>query len=120
MVRIRNLFPWMSFRMWKNKAEEYERYVAYRLSLQGFTNIVLTAKTGDFGADILATDIYGIKWAVQCKCYSKPVGYKAVEEALSGAHYYGCQRAMVVTNSRYTKSATVGAKRLGVELYTCR
>ena len=86
------------------------------MKICGFNNITLTPQTGDYGADIIAYDMYGVKWAVQCKCYSSSVGYKAVEEVLAGAHYYGCQRAMVVTNSTYTKSAQKGAKRLNVRL----
>lgn len=100
----------------KNKGVQYERYVAYRLALRGFRNIVFTPKTGDFGADILCLDQFGQKWAVQCKWSSKPVGYKAVEEIVSGALYYNCCKAMVVTNNTYTKQAIQGARKFGVEL----
>ena len=106
----------------KNKRDEalfYEEYVANQLRAQGFINVRLTKKTGDYGADILCVDLRGNTCAVQCKCYSKPVGYKAVEEALAGAKYYNCKRALLVSNSYFTKNACEGAQRLGVELFMC-
>lgn len=98
---------------------EYENYVAYQLRAQGFKGVRLTPKTGDFGADILCFDLCGRSCAVQCKCYNKPVGYKAVEETFSGARYYNCSRAILVSSSGFTKQAKKGADRLGVDLYIC-
>lgn len=100
-----------------NDALQFEKHVAYQLKLQGFRNVELTKATGDYGADIICYDLHGNRCAVQCKYYSKPVGYKAVEEALAGARYYNCQRALLVTNKCFTKNARQGAKRIGVELY---
>lgn len=96
---------------------EYEKYVAYLLENRGYRDVVLTKKGGDYGADIICVDKSGRKTAVQCKYYNKPVGYKAVEEAISGMHYYGCSVAIVITNSTYTKQAIEAAKRVGVGLY---
>ena len=98
----------------------YEEYVAYWLKMQGFTGVHLTSKTGDFGADIRCFDLRGVPCAVQCKHHSKPVGYKAVEEAFAGASYYKCQRALLITNYSFTKNARKGATQLGVELYIVR
>ena len=95
----------------------YEQCVASMLKQQGFRGVQLTKRTGDYGADILCFDLHGNTCAVQCKFYSRPVGYKAVQEALSGAKYYKCKRALIVTNTRYTKNAVKGAEKLGVELY---
>ena len=99
---------------------QYESYVAYQLFLQGFKGVHTTSKTGDYGADILCFDLIGHSCAIQCKLYSKPVGYKAVQEALAGAKYYNCRRAIVVCNTSYTKNAIKGAKKLGVELFVCK
>ena len=99
--------------------EEYEKYVAYHLKAQGFRGVKLTPKTGDYGADILCFDLCGRSCAVQCKFYHKPVGYKAVQEALSGKIYYNCKRAILVSNSGFTKQARKGAQKLGVDLYVC-
>ena len=96
---------------------EYERFVAWYLGKNGYKSIEITKKTGDFGADIICLDSTGKKRiAVQCKMYAKPVGYKAVEEALGAMHYYNCDEAMVVTNNDYTKQAETAARRTGVKL----
>ena len=95
---------------------EYELYVAYILERKGYKNVYVTQATGDFGADIICHDRNGKKIAVQCKMYSKPVGYKAVEEALGAMHYYSCDQAMVVTNNTFTKQAQTAADKVGVKL----
>lgn len=95
---------------------EYEQYVAYLLEKKGYKDVLITQKSGDYGADIICRDKDGDKIAVQCKYYSKPVGYRAVEEALGAMHYYGCNASMVVTNNTYTKQAITAANRAGVKL----
>ena len=103
----------------KERAIAYEQYVAQQLRSQGFCGVQLTQTTGDFGADILCFDRMGHSCAIQCKLYSKPVGYHAVQEILAGARYYNCQRAILVSNNAFTKNAQRGAKKLGVELFVC-
>ncbi|MBR3741585.1 MAG: restriction endonuclease [Clostridia bacterium] len=95
---------------------EFEKYVAHILTEKGYVNVEVTRHTGDYGADIICRDKRGVKWAVQCKMYSKPVGYRAIEEVLGAMHVYGCDAAMVVTNSTYTKQAVTAANRAGVKL----
>lgn len=95
----------------------YECHVGQVLKKWGYTNIQITQQSGDYGADIICKDKRGRRVAVQCKYYSKPVGYKAIEEALAWMHYYGCQVAMVVTNSTYTRQAEEAAARVGVVLH---
>lgn len=95
---------------------DYERYVASRLKQIGYHSIVVTKGSGDHGADIIAYAPDGVKCAIQCKYYSKPVSNKAVQEALAGSRYYGCARAIVITNSRFTKQAIEDARRIGVRL----
>ena len=95
---------------------EYERYVAYLLERKGYSNVHITQETNDYGADIICYN-GKVKTAVQCKFYSKPVGYEAVQNVVGGMLYYGCGQAIVVTNSTYTRQAIDGAKRIGVELW---
>lgn len=102
-----------------NESIEFEKHVANHLKAQGFKHVIFTPKTGDYGADILCFDIYGTSCAIQCKYYSKAIGYEAVQEALAGARYYKCQRALVIGNTRFTKNAIKGAKEIGVELFIC-
>lgn len=95
---------------------EYELFVGSHLYRFGFIRIEHTGKTGDFGADLIGLDTYGRKAVIQCKLYKKPVGVKAVQEVIAARQYYRTSRAIVVTNSTFTKSAKKLAYRCGVEL----
>ena len=95
---------------------EYEKQITYWLALHGFYNIQLTRATGDFGADILAERTC-YRYVIQCKYYTRPVGYHAVEEVLGALHYYGAQGALIVTNSTFTRQAKKGAQKTGVLLF---
>ena len=83
---------------------EYERHVAQYLSQHGYSNVKVTKGSGDYGVDVIAHK-HGKKYAVQCKLYSGSVGLSAVQEAVAGKAMYGCDSAMVVTNSYFTKAA---------------
>ncbi|MDR1806227.1 MAG: restriction endonuclease [Clostridium sp.] len=96
--------------------EDYEKFVAEYLSQNGYKNISLTRSSGDFGADIIANNEANVRVCVQCKKYSQPVGIKAVQEVFSAKAYYGCARAMVITNTSFTTAAKKLAKQTGVEL----
>lgn len=96
--------------------ESYENYVATRLKELRYHSIETTKASGDHGADIIAYAPDGVKCAIQCKYYSKPVGNKAVQEALAGMVFYKCDRAIVITNNAFTKQAIEDANRMGVDL----
>ncbi len=98
---------------------DYEKYVAYKLSQQGFTDVEVTKASGDFGADVLARDKGGHKMCFQCKMFrpGHKVGVRAVQEVSSARTYYGCTRAAVVTTSVFTDAAKELAQKSGVELY---
>lgn len=98
--------------------ESYENYVASRLKEMRYHSIEMTRTTGDHGADIIAYAPDGVKCAIQCKYYSKPVGNKAVQEALAGMIFYRCDRAIVITNNSFTKQAIEDANRIGVDLFS--
>ena len=46
-----------------------------------------------------------IKIVIQTKCYHNVVGNKAIQEAVAGMKYYDADKAMVITNSTFTRSA---------------
>ena len=94
---------------------QYEHRCAQYLGENGFTNITVTQGSGDQGIDVIAYKS-GIKYGIQCKYYEGTVGNKAVQEAFAGAKFYDCAKAMVITNSTYTKSATELAQKLDVIL----
>ena len=81
----------------------------------GFSNITVTPGSGDQGVDITASK-GGKKYGIHCKYYEGTVGNKAVQEVYAGIAYYGCDIAMVITNSTFSKSAVELASRLNVIL----
>lgn len=93
----------------------YEYSVADYLRKNGYSDVEVTKASGDYGVDVTAYRS-GIKYAVQCKYYSKPVGLDAVQEVVAGKAYYNCDCAMVVTNNTFTESAITLAKHNGVIL----
>lgn len=95
--------------------EEYERYVAERLAAAGYINIQLTSKSNDYGADLIC-ERSGIKYSVQCKMYSNPVGVSAVQEVNSSLAHYRCDKGMVITTNIFTSQARKLAGENGITL----
>ena len=94
----------------------FERYVVGMLRKNGFRHVQQTKATGDFGADILAQR-HGESIAIQCKCYARNIGNKAVENALAGRQYYHCDHGAVITNQYFTRSAVALAGEADIELW---
>lgn len=95
---------------------EFENYCANLLTLNGYQNVTLTKASNDYGIDILAEN-NGVKYAIQCKFYTSPVGNSAVQEACAGKLYYNCHVAIVLTNSVFTKNAIELANKNNVILW---
>ena len=95
--------------------KDYERCAASYLRTHGYRHVRLTGNSSDYGVDITARR-RGHKYAVQCKFYSHPVGVSAVQQVVGGMAYYGCDRAMVITNNTFTRQAKELAERNDVEL----
>lgn len=95
---------------------EFEAWCGVWLQKHGFSNVRVTSGSGDYGADVLCTK-NGKTYAVQCKLYSGKVPYKAVEEVVCAREYYGCDAAMIFTNSELTAQASEAARKLGVVVY---
>lgn len=94
----------------------FEEYTANLLKKLNYTNVSVTSSSNDYGIDVLA-EKDGIKYAIQCKLYSQPVGNKAVQEAFSGKNYYNCHIAVVLTNNTFTENAKKLAQSNGVLLW---
>ena len=93
---------------------DYEEYVCDVLRSEGF-NVKLTPASCDKGVDVLVrTGNHCI--AIQCKLYSQPVGIKAVQEVKSGAEFYKCDIAFVVSPQPFTEQAKTLAEAIGVEI----
>ena len=94
----------------------FEYFCATLLEDAGFQDVEVTQASGDYGIDILA-EKDGVTYAIQCKCYSDRIGNHAVQEAYSGAAYYGRQIPVVMTNQYFTDAAKEIALRTGVRLW---
>lgn len=95
---------------------DFERYAAGKLREAGYSNINVTSKSGDYGADIIARTSGGKKVCFQCKKYEKPVGVSAVQEVAAARAYYRCDVAAVISVSGYTEQARRLAATSGVVL----
>lgn len=95
---------------------DFEFYCAGLLEKNGYFDIKVTQSTGDYGADILATRD-GIKYAIQCKCYSENVGIDAVYQISGGMKYYNANIGIVLTNRYFTKQAEALANTTGIILW---
>lgn len=95
---------------------QYEYRCSKFLKKRGFRRVRVTKGSGDQGIDIIAYKGRK-KYGVQCKYYTCPVGNKAVQEAYSGARFYDCDKAAVLTNNTFTKSARELAGKIGVDLW---
>ena len=95
---------------------EFESFCATLLKQNGFKSVSVTKGSGDQGIDILATKD-GIKYGIQCKCYSSEVGNKAVQEAFSGKTFYNQHVGVVLTNNYFTPSAKELADKNGIILW---
>jgi hypothetical protein len=94
----------------------FEHFCADLLRANGYTNVSVTAASGDQGVDILAEQ-GGLKFAIQCKKWSYPIGNTAVQEVSAGKAFYKCDVAVVLTNSAFTKGAIELAEATGVLLW---
>lgn len=98
------------------EGHDFEYYCADLLCDNGFLDVEVTKGSGDFGADILA-EKDGITYAIQCKCYDKPIGVKAVQEVYAGRDFYGRMVGAVMTNQYFTQSAVELAQKLNILLW---
>lgn len=86
------------------EGHEFEYFCSDLLRKNNYNNVEVTKGSGDQGIDIIAYKD-GIKYGIQCKCYSSDIGNKAVQEAFAGKTFYKCHVAVVLTNRHFTRSA---------------
>ena len=94
---------------------EFEELVAKLFRKMGY-DAEVTKASGDQGVDVIATK-NGFKYGIQAKCYSGQVGNSAIQEVVAGKTYYSLNKAIVVTNNFFTKSAIKLAEANGVVLW---
>lgn len=97
---------------------QFEVYVASLLKENGFTDVEVTKRSGDFGGDVFAVK-NGLNYIFQCKYYAKPVGIHAVQEAIGAREPYHADRGVVVTNNVFSTAAIQLARANEIELWDC-
>lgn len=96
---------------------EFEDYTAWLLKRNGFIGIKQTGKDHDYGLDMLAYKDH-IAYGIQCKHYKNwRIGRKTIKHTADGAHFYGTQKAVVMTNTRFSREAVRAHKFFNVELW---
>jgi len=93
---------------------EFEDFLVRLFSGIGY-DVQSTKRARDQGADLFVSK-FGEKTVIQAKNYSENVGNAAVQQVLAAKTFYGCDRAMVVTNRFFTASAKELAESAGVKL----
>ena len=83
--------------------EHYEMLCRNLLQAEGW-RVSATPATGDQGADLIA-EAGRRRVVIQCKFYGRPVGNKAVQEAAAALAFHAGDRAVVVSNAGFTRSA---------------
>lgn len=95
---------------------EFEHFSADVLRRNGFRNVRVTQASGDFGADLIATDEKGCMWVFQCKRYKSKLGNTPIQEVAAARLHYKAQFAGVITNQYFTPAARQLARENGVTL----
>lgn len=95
---------------------DFEIYCADILKRSGFENVKNTKHSNDQGVDIIA-EKEGIKYGIQCKCYSESVGNSSIQQVVAGKNFYNCHVGVVLTNNYFTSSAIELAKPNNVLLW---
>jgi restriction system protein len=96
----------------------FEKYLEAVFKGKGYS-VTRTHYRGDFGGDLVVSS-GGALTVVQTKRWKRRVGVKAVQEAAAARGYYGCDRAMVITNSYFTGQARELAGKNHIELWDRR
>ena len=82
-----------------------------------FPTVESTAKTGDYGSDIIVTTNNGSRIAIQCKRFSQKVNLKAVQEITAALAHYHADVGIVISNNGFLNSAINLAKSNDIELW---
>lgn len=99
----------------KMDGKTFEKYLQVKFEKLGY-RVIRTEYVRDYGAD-LVTEKNGTKTVIQAKRYKGVVGVKAVQEAYTSKAMYECTKAMVVTNSYFSRQAKILANKNDVELW---
>ena len=121
IFEYRELFEKLSESEWmidfdQMDGHSFEQFCAKILRKNSFESVRVTQGSRDQGVDIIAFKD-GIKYGIQCKCYSSDISNKAVQEVFAGKTFYECHVGVVLTNRHFTKAAIELARKNGILLW---
>lgn len=94
----------------------FEYWCAELLKTAGYVRVKVTQESNDQGVDILA-EKDGVRYAIQCKCYSSDVGNTPIQEVTAGKMIYKCHVGVVMTNRYFTDGGKSAAEATGTLLW---
>lgn len=94
---------------------EFENFLKKLFESNGF-KVRTTKISNDQGCDLIL-EKFGEKTSVQAKRYSSTIGNDAIQQVVGSLKVYNCQKALVITNSKFTKAAVKLAEANHVELW---
>ncbi|WIF88289.1 restriction endonuclease [Acholeplasma laidlawii] len=97
------------------KPHDFEKIIAETYKRLGF-RVKITKRSHDYGVDVFAEKGED-KICIQAKLYLKQkVNLKAIQKIYTAKGIYKCNTAVVITNAKFQKSATISANKLQVLL----
>lgn len=100
--------------------DEFEQQTAALCRRDGCRDVRVVGGAGDLAADVLATAPTGRRILIQCKRYrpGNLVGSDHIQR-VNGTYrdIHGCDQAIIVTTSGYTRDAVSLARRVNMRLY---
>lgn len=94
----------------------FEKYLLTLFFKLGYKVQLVGSHAGDYGTDLII-ERDGVRTAVQAKRWKSVVGIKAVQEVYGSLKLRNCTKALIVTNSSFTRQAQELARANGVELW---
>ena len=95
---------------------EFEYLVAELMRKSGYSRVVVTPGSGDYGVDVIAYR-GGLKYVAQCKRYKSNISLSAVQEIYAAKSHFRADVAAVITNQYFTDPAKNLARSTGVLLW---
>ena len=95
---------------------EFERLIACLFEEMGYSDVEVTQKSYDKGADIVATlrsRVSTLPIAIQVKRYSKDVGRDVLDRLRGSLHRFHTAQGIIVTTAGFAFSAQEASKEMG-------
>lgn len=99
----------------KMSGVEFEGFLKKFFERRGFS-VKTTKISNDQGCDLILEKL-GERTSVQAKRYMGTIGNDAIQQVVASIKFYKCDRALVITTSKYTKAAEKLAEANFVELW---